>query len=234
MGVEEDEEVGGAVALAFAVIALDLARGGGDGPADLANELGRALVEADDGPGRIGGFGVKVEHVLHAGDILGVDLGDAPHVAAPGLKVVLGQTPTHRLAREGVVLGQPDDRVGQQLQCPAGAARRWAGAGGRHQESLLPARELALGAGARLFPEGRFQIAFDEAPLGPVHRRAADPEAGGDGLVGETGMGRQQDLRPLQLARRMLAAAQQRRKRVVLGLAQLHPISYIHPDHLRR
>ncbi len=132
------------------------------------------------------------------------------------------------------MLGQPDDLVSQQLQCPAGAARRRTGAGGRHQEGFLPARELALGAGARLFAEGRFQIAFDEAPLGPVHRRAADPEAGGDGLVADPGMGGQQDLRPLELARRMLAAAQHRRQRVVLGLAQLHPISCIHPDHLRR
>jgi hypothetical protein len=42
--VEEDEQVGGAVAFILAVIALDLARLGLDGLADLADQLGRAYM----------------------------------------------------------------------------------------------------------------------------------------------------------------------------------------------
>jgi hypothetical protein len=41
MHVEEDEQVGGAVAFILAVVALDLARLGLDGLADLADQLGR-------------------------------------------------------------------------------------------------------------------------------------------------------------------------------------------------
>lgn len=36
-------------------------------------------------------LGIEVEHILHAGDVLGVDLGDAPHVLLPRLEMVLGQ-----------------------------------------------------------------------------------------------------------------------------------------------
>jgi hypothetical protein len=47
VGAEEDEQIDGAVAAIFAVVALKLARLGGNGLAHLADELGRALVEAD-------------------------------------------------------------------------------------------------------------------------------------------------------------------------------------------
>jgi hypothetical protein len=46
--VEEDEQIDGAVALIFAVVAFELTRFGWDGLAHLADKLGRALVEADD------------------------------------------------------------------------------------------------------------------------------------------------------------------------------------------
>ena len=48
MDVDDDEQVGSSVALVFAVIAFELAWLGRDRLADLANELDRALVEADD------------------------------------------------------------------------------------------------------------------------------------------------------------------------------------------
>jgi hypothetical protein len=54
----------------------------------LADELDRALVEADHRPLRIGRLGVEIEHVFHAGDVIRVDLGDAPHVLAPWLEMV--------------------------------------------------------------------------------------------------------------------------------------------------
>ena len=109
------------------------------------------------------------------------------------------------------MLGQLDHRAGQQLQGPARAALGRVGAGGRHQERLLLAGELARRAGARFFAERGLQIAFDEAALGPVHRRSADGNAGGDVFIADAGVGSQQDLRPFELARGVLAAAQQAR-----------------------
>ena len=135
MHVEEDEQIGRSVALILAVVALELSRRGRDRLARLADELGRALVEADHRALRIGRFGVEVEHILHAGDVLAVDLRNAPHVLAPRLEVVLGQAPAHGLAREAVVLGEPDQLASQQFQGPAGTAlrrawnRRWRPAG---------------------------------------------------------------------------------------------------------
>ena len=122
--VDADEEIDRAVAAVLAIVALELARLGRDRLAHLADELGRALVEADHRPLGIGRFGIEVEHVFHAGDIFAIDLGDAPHVPAPRLETVLGQPPAHRLARQALVIGELDHRVGQQLQRPAGAARR--------------------------------------------------------------------------------------------------------------
>ena len=107
--------------------------------ADLADQLGRALVEANHWPPRVRLLGVKVEHVLHARDILAINLRNAPHLLPPGLERVLGKPPAHRLARQAVVLGQPHDLAGQEFQRPAGAARRRPRAGGRHQQRLLRA-----------------------------------------------------------------------------------------------
>src|SRR6266853_707050 len=126
------------------------------------------------------------------------------------------------------MLGERDHRPGQQLQRPARAALGRVGAGGRHQQRLLLARELAFRAGARLLDERGLQVAFDEAALGPVHRRSADGNADGDAFIAGAGIGRQENLRPLELARGMLAAAQQSGEFVALVLAQLHSVTYIH------
>ena len=177
--------VRGPVALVFAVVALKLTRLGRDRLAHLADELDRALVEADHRPLWVGRLGVEIEHVLHAGDVIGVDLGNAPHLLAPRLEIVLGQAVAHRFARQALVRGQLDHRVRQELQRPARAARRRARTGGRHQQCLLLAGELALGARARLPAQRPPQVTFDEPPLGPIHGRAADPDTGGDFLVAE-------------------------------------------------
>jgi hypothetical protein len=96
--VEEDEEIDRAVAPILAVVAFQLARRGRDRLARLADQLGRAFVEAHHRPPRIGGFGIEVEDILHAGDVAAVNLRNAPHVLAPRLEVVLGQAPAHGLA----------------------------------------------------------------------------------------------------------------------------------------
>ena len=91
MGVKEDEEIDGAVAAILVIEALGPSRRGRDRLARFADELGGAFVEADHWPLRVRLLGVEVEHILHAGDILGIDLRDAPHVPLPGLEMVLGQ-----------------------------------------------------------------------------------------------------------------------------------------------
>jgi hypothetical protein len=53
-------------------IAAPAARLGRDRLANLADELDRALVEADYRPVGIGRLGIKVEHVFHAGDVFAV------------------------------------------------------------------------------------------------------------------------------------------------------------------
>jgi hypothetical protein len=123
MGVEEDEQIDGAVAAIFAVVALKLARLGGNGLTHFADELGRAFVEADHGSLGIGRLGIEVEHILHTGDVFPVDLGDAPHVFAPGLQMVLRQPSTDRFGRQLVMVGEPDHLIGQEFEGPAGPSR---------------------------------------------------------------------------------------------------------------
>src|SRR5580658_873019 len=108
MHIEEDEQVGGAIALILAVVALKLARRCRDRLAYLADELGWTLVETDHRALRIGLFGIEVEHILHAGDVLAVDLRNAPHVLAPRLEVVFGQPPAHGLTGDTFMLGELD------------------------------------------------------------------------------------------------------------------------------
>ena len=127
------------------------------------------------------------------------------------------------------MLGEPDQFTRQQFERPTGAARGRVRTGRRDQQGFLFARELTARSGARLFAERRLQVAEHEAPLGPVDGRAAHPDAPRDLLVAGAGVGSQQNLRPLELAHRMLAAAQKRREFVALGLAQFDPIAYIHP-----
>ena len=124
--------------------------------------------------------------------------------------------------------GQLDQCIRQQGQRPAGAARRRARAGGRHQQSFLLAGQLALCAGTRLLAQRPLQIAFDKTPLGPVNRGTADPDAGSDVLIADTRVGGQQDLCPLELPRRVLASAQKRQEFVAFVLGQLDTIAYIH------
>src|SRR5664280_3518853 len=78
--------------------------------------------------------------LLHGGDVFAIDLRNAPHVLAPRLEVVLGQTSAHCLAGDAVELGEPDQFIRQQLEGPTGAALRWVRTGSRDQQGFLLAR----------------------------------------------------------------------------------------------
>ena len=97
VGVEEDEQVDRPVASILAVIALALPRHGLDRLPYLTDELGRALVETDNRALRIRRLRIQVEHILHASDVLAVDMRNAPPVLAPRLEVVFGQPTAHCL-----------------------------------------------------------------------------------------------------------------------------------------
>jgi hypothetical protein len=65
--------IDGAIAAVLVVVTFQLARLCRDGLADLADELHRGIVEADDWALGIGRFGVEVEHLFHASHMLAID-----------------------------------------------------------------------------------------------------------------------------------------------------------------
>ena len=130
--------------------------------------------------------------------------------------------------RQAFVVGELDHLTRQQFQCPAGAPLRRLGAGGCHQKSLFLAAELALRSRTRLLAQGAFDITLHEAPLGPIDGRASYHDGASNLLIATAGIGGQQDLGSLEPAGGMLAAAQHRSELIALGLAQLHPLTYIH------
>jgi hypothetical protein len=124
VGVHEDKQIDRAVSAILAVVGFKLATLGRNGLAHFADELGRALVEADHGLLWIRRFCVEVENILHARDVFPIDLRDAPHVFAPRLEMVLSQPATHGLRGQLVVIGEPDHLIGQKLKGPAGSPGR--------------------------------------------------------------------------------------------------------------
>ena len=92
------------------------------------------------------------------------------------------------------------------IQGPTGAAFGRVRTGRRDQQGFLFARKLTGRAGPRLFAQRRLQIAEHEAALGPINHS----DAPCDLLVAGAGVRSQQNLRALELARRVLAAAQKR------------------------
>ena len=76
MGIEENEEIDGAIAAMLVIEAFGPFRYGRDRLTRFANQLGGTLVEADHRPLRVRLLGLEVEHILHAGDVFGVDLGE--------------------------------------------------------------------------------------------------------------------------------------------------------------
>ena len=82
----------------------------------------------------------------------------------------------------------------------------------------------------RILAQRPFQIAFHEAPLGPVHGGAAHRHRAGNLFIAAAGIGRQQDLGALEFAGGSFALAQHRGELIAFGLAQFDPITYIHSD----
>src|ERR1700694_1882968 len=96
--------------------------------------------------------------------------------------------------------------------------------------TVMTATDQDLAARVRLLAQRPFQIAFHEAPLGPVHGGTAHRHRARNLFIAAAGIGRQQDLGALELAGGSFALAQHRAEFIALGLAQFDPITYIHPD----
>jgi hypothetical protein len=73
----------------------------------------------------------------------------------------------------------------------------------------------------------RMSVGQDVAPHSDTHF-APSYERSCDLIVSGSGIGGQENLLPLELARRMLPAAHNRRQFGALGLAEFNPITYIH------
>src|SRR5271155_2659008 len=107
---------------------------------------------------------------------------------------------------------------------PAGGLAQ---AGATSRASSL-AGKLSLRPWPLLLAQCPLQITLHETPLGPVHGGASHRHSAGNFLVAAAGIGCQQDLGSLELARGALTFAQQRGQFVPFSLAQLDPITYIH------
>lgn len=83
-----------------------------------------AFVEADDRLSRIQFTGVPVEHVLHAGDELLADGGDAPHLFPSRLEAMVCKRDTCSLAAEPRRDPSSDGLRRNQTHGPANAAVR--------------------------------------------------------------------------------------------------------------
>lgn len=123
MHIDEHEDVDGPISYIFVVEARGLARHYFHGDTGLTYELSCCLVEADDGPCWTRGFRVQLQHVLHPGDELSVDLRDAP-MTCPDYSdhELLEKLPS--LIRPGFLDTPPPLRTGLEVPLPEVLLRR--------------------------------------------------------------------------------------------------------------
>jgi hypothetical protein len=188
-------------------------------------ELDRDFVKADDGSLGVMRLGIEIEEILHPGDVIAIDLGDAPHLLLPGLQIVIVQPAADRVTRDALVFDQFDQGIGQKFQGPAGATLRGIRASQGHQLHLLLAAQLASRARTRLFTEGGLEADLHKALLGAVDGRAAGLHRCRDGLVADAGVSGKQDLHPLEPSHRQFTSAHHGAEFVSFGLAEINSIS---------
>ena len=145
------------------------------------------------------------------------------------LEMVLGQAPADGSTRRpswsvSLTIAPASSSSVQRARPSAGSNRRWR----RTCSSLLVSLRSAPARGSS-FSAG-FEIAFNEAALGPVNGRAADSDRRGNSVVAETAVGEQNCL--FDLASVTLAAAHQRGEFTPLGLVQFDMVAYVHPGFL--
>src|SRR5688572_20704856 len=183
MSIEEYEEVGGAVASILVVDACRSSWRRWDRCSRLADQLCWRLVEADDRFVWRRRLGVEIEYVLHASDVFRIYVGNAPHLLAPRLNLLLSESTPHGLVGQRRMLGHRNEGVGEQLHRPTRAPGWRFRAGHRHEQRFLFSCEYAAPTGARLVVEHDLEISLNKALLRPVYSRRPHSEHFSDILV---------------------------------------------------
>ena len=124
------------------------------------------------------------------------------------------------LAGQALMPGQLDRFIPRPRQGPARTAFGRLRARGRHRKRLFLSCQLALRPAARRLAQGESQ--------GCPGQNDADHDMRGNLAVTGSGIGRRQDPRPFQIARRVLAPARHPLQPIPLRSAQLHAVSYVH------
>ena len=101
LGLAGEEQVTGPSLGVLLVLPFDPARGCREGRANISQQLGGGLVEADHRPPGTAGFGVEVQYILHGRHELPACRGDAPRLLAPRLERVFSGAAA--LSRETVI-----------------------------------------------------------------------------------------------------------------------------------
>ena len=142
---------------------------------------------------------------------------------------LLGQNTFPKPLSKSGVVGQPDHRIRQQLQRPAGQT-----SGGLAQavatsnaSSLSDSLRDAPSRGSSCNAAGRLPSTKRRFVRWTVEVPTPTPSAITSSLVPASAS--EQDPRSFELARRLPAAAQHPCQGVALRLAQLHPVMYVHP-----
>ncbi len=128
---------------------------------------------------------------------------------------------------------QLDKTAGEQTECPAGPSFGRIAASYGHQNRLLLAVQLAGLPRTPSVMEGPFQPPFHELLTGPLDRRAAHVQRVGDGLIGETVMGQQEEVGATELAGPGAALADELQKLAPLLLCQVDDIRLFHGPPVR-
>ena len=120
----EHEQVPGPVSLVPGVIALHPSGGGLDGRPPIPKQLLGGLVKTHHWPLRVVLFVIKVQHILHPGDELPAQLGDAPFLFLPRLEFVflsIWRTVSREmLPANSIATTLSASRWSVQFTCPSG------------------------------------------------------------------------------------------------------------------
>ena len=210
MRVEKHEQIGRAVSLVFAIVALRLT-----GAAGIGSRTSQSTVldfrrskppDAWDRPLRHKGRA----HPPYGRHRNAFTSGNAPHLVEPRLQIVLGQTPADRLARHGFMFRQLDHLTGQQIERPAlcrvGSSRPSPPA------TPSPCRIACGRLQDALLRSVRDQGCLPRSAVWSGKPWTPNRDTVRDRLVADPRVGSQQILRSFKLACRVFAPAQHRRE----------------------
>jgi len=135
-----------------------------------------------------------------------------------GLRSFSAKAPPHGLTRDSLVLGELDQFPRQTVRASNVRGLRWFGTGRRDQERLLFAESLRLAPGRGSSQSAASRLPRNEALLGPIDVEPPAPTLLAISSSLAPASAASKNLRPLELAHRVLAPAQKRGEFGALGL----------------